>query len=97
MPNENLFETRDGLVLCETHFGEAFRQMVPPWKSRPRDEQGDGQVLVMDETTRSILKPRCGMCNQLSSPGRTCDRCETPLHALWPACYCSNECAYEDA
>jgi hypothetical protein len=90
-----LFETTDGLVLCETHFREAFLEMVTPHQRRERD--GEGRELAMDEVTRSVLKPRCGMCNQLPSPGRTCERCTTPLHALWPACYCSNECAYEDA
>lgn len=73
--------------------------MIPPYRSRPRSAEGDGHELDDDElqAIRFHGLDRCGMCEQLPSPGRTCQRCETPLHELWPACYCSNECAYEDA
>lgn len=100
MPSEKLFVTRDGLFLCETHFREAFLKMVPPYRSLPRDEFGDGHELDADEMQAFKhvgYLTGCGMCNQLPSPGRTCQRCETPLHELWPAVYCSNECAIEDA
>jgi len=93
-----LFESRyDGLILCEEHFIAAFEEMSPPDRERVHSSKGDGHELVMDAATRDILKPRCAMCGQVPSPGRTCQGCETPLHPLWPACYCSNECAYKDA
>lgn len=81
MPNEKLFATKDGLFLCETHASETGLAV---------DE-------VTDEEFRELVAARCGMCGQLPSPGRTCQRCDKPLHELWPAVYCTNECAYEDA
>jgi hypothetical protein len=91
-----LYETRDGLILCETHFKEAFQEMVPPYRTRERDQEGDGHKLDWNETTRAILKPTCAMCSEVYAPGRVCLHCSTPLHPLWPACYCSNECAFAD-
>jgi len=42
---------------------------------------------------------RCLMCGVDAVPGRHCenDRCKRALHPQWPAVYCSNDCALEDA
>jgi len=95
-PSAKLFTTRDGLVLCEAHFSEAFAVMTPPWRFRPRGDANGGE-LVLDGLTMSVLKPSCAMCSTPSAPGRSCERCDTPLHERWPAVYCSNECAIDDA
>lgn len=97
---ERLFVTRDGMFLCPTHFVSAFLVMHPPYQSLPRDELGDGRELDADEMQafhHCGLNVTCGMCGQIPSPGRTCHRCDTPLHEEWPAVYCSNECALADS
>ena len=91
-----LYETHDGLVLCAEHFVAAFEEMSPPDRDRVHSSKGNGHELVMDAVTRDVFKPRCAMCGQFPSPGRNCLGCTTPLHPLWPACYCSNECALRD-
>lgn len=42
---------------------------------------------------------RCSMCGVDPSPGRLCEneRCRRPLHVQWPAVYCCNDCALDDA
>lgn len=42
---------------------------------------------------------RCIMCGVESAPDRLCahDTCRRPLHPQWPAVYCCNLCALEDA
>lgn len=87
-----MFKTRDGLVLCGPHSVMAFAEMDPPYRKRPRSVQGDLDLVEVNDE----LLP-CGMCDQLPAPGRVCAYCSTPLHPLWPAVYCSNECAFDDA
>lgn len=42
---------------------------------------------------------RCLMCGVDAIPGRLCENaeCRRALHPQWPAVYCSNNCALEDA
>lgn len=42
---------------------------------------------------------RCLMCGVEAVADRLCrnDRCAKPLHPQWPAVYCCNGCAMEDA
>jgi hypothetical protein len=42
---------------------------------------------------------RCLMCGVDAVLDQTCEnnRCRLPLHPQWPAVYCCNDCALEDA
>jgi hypothetical protein len=39
----------------------------------------------------------CLLCMTRAVYGRTCDHCDRMLHPRWPAVYCSNQCALDDA
>ena len=76
-----LFYTRGGMVLCTQHVEETLAQ----------------ETVEIDEVSQEILKNRCAMCEAMPVEGRNCQNCGTPLHPRWPAVYCSNKCALDDA
>lgn len=47
----------------------------------------------------AFMGHRCLMCGVAPSPGRICENesCGSGLHPQWPAIYCCNRCALEDA
>lgn len=51
------------------------------------------------ERLRALIPPTCALCRTVVAHGNTCylERCAAPLHPQWPAVYCSDACALEDA
>jgi hypothetical protein len=58
-------------------------------------------VRVVGQTHLAVmtLALACTFCSTLRVEGNSChnDNCVMPLFPLWPAVYCSNECAMRDA
>lgn len=77
-----VYRTIDGLGLCQQHALELAGYY-------------SGLELM------SVLSDeKCGMCGVRSNGGNAhCDNeaCQRRLHPQWPAVYCSNRCAEEDA
>lgn len=76
----------EGMVICRDHL-EQIRYDVDP----TCEELSAADV--------QFWHYACLMCGVEPVIGRTCEneRCRGPLHPQWPAMYCSNECAMEDA
>ena len=78
----------DGMIICRDH----LRQVLP----------GDGPPFILEEIAvdqAAFWNHRCLMCGVDAVPGRLCENedCRRPLHPQWPAVYCCNDCALEDA
>ena len=77
----------EGMIICRDH----LRQIVDT------DDAPAVQELAAD--TVEFWGERCLMCGVDPSPGRLCESadCRRPLHAQWPAIYCCNDRAPDDA
>jgi len=78
----------EGMIICRDH----LRQVLP----------GDGPPFILEEIAvdqAAFWNHRCLMCEVEPAPGRLCENedCRRPLHPEWPAVYCCNDCALEDA
>jgi hypothetical protein len=85
-PNLSLYarHLHEGAIFCAEH----LRQVdVDP----TTEEIPDDQV--------AFWGYRCLMCGVKPSFGQQCanEDCRRPLHPQWPAVYCCNRCAQEDA
>ena len=92
---QRFFRTTDGLVLCEKHMREVFPKPSTDVVVEIAPESWDLTKPIPEPTW--FLPPECGLCGQVPAPGRRCGYCGDPLHELWPAVYCSMECALDDA
>jgi len=74
----------EGLIICREHLAQLAADSA-------YEELPVAQV--------SFWNHRCAMCGVDPVPGRTCENasCRRELHPQWPAVYCCNECAREDA
>lgn len=99
----------DGFPLCAEHakslieFGFCIEaDLRPVWD--------DEKILQVAQTTGQNVDDLhalhgqffcqdCGMCGRMPVVGVRChnDRCKKPLPPQWPAMYCSNNCAIDDA
>lgn len=93
-----------GMVICRTHVVElvdyrfAGRQLkvrALGVRERRALDFAFSENVFGSRTTISL----CAMCQAVVAHGNVChsDVCKTPLHPQWPAVYCSNRCALEDA
>jgi hypothetical protein len=78
----------EGLIICRDH----LRQIL----------SGDDPPFILEEidaARATFWNHRCLMCGVDPVPDRVCqnDRCGRALHPQWPAVYCKNLCATEDA
>lgn len=76
----------EGMIVCRAHLREI----------------AVGVVLAHEEIPTAQARfwgDRCLMCGVAAVPGRRCANvdCGDPLHPQWPAVYCCDECALEDA
>ena len=76
----------DGMIICHEHLRQIFLLADPPCEDIPA-------ALV------TFWGHKCLMCDATAAPGRLCESadCRRPLHPQWPAVYCCNACALEDA
>jgi hypothetical protein len=76
----------EGMVICRDH----LRQL---------DSADDPPVEEVSVDRAAFLGECCLMCMTVAVPGRLCENadCRRPLDPSWPAVYCCNECAFEDA
>ena len=74
----------EGMIICVDHL---------------RQIDCDPTVEEIPAAQIAFWRPRCLMCTTTSVAGRLCanEGCRQPLHPQWPAVYCSNGCAMEDA
>ena len=74
----------EGLVVCAAHHREVAVELA--YEKLPEAES-------------RFWGHRCVMCLVDPAPGRSCENaaCKKPLHPRWPAVYCCNACALEDA
>lgn len=78
-----------GLVICELHLRELADYQF---------HGGSLEVVPVDvRESGGVVPIECTICKTVYSPNNTCERCSVPLHPRWPAVYCSDECALEDA
>ena len=86
-PTRPIYERhpQEGMVLCAKHVEEIKYCFDPTVR-----EVGENE---------SLLRRACAMCGVASVVGNVCcnDDCKTPLPSQWPAVYCSNRCALDDA
>jgi hypothetical protein len=75
----------EGMIICRDHLGQI--------------EPGVVAHEELPAMAISFWGHRCLMCIVDPSPGRMCESadCRRPLHPQWPAVYCCNDCALEDA
>jgi hypothetical protein len=88
-----------GVITCLDHLTQ-LRDLIQR-QSLSQDDQERPAFLYV-EMPREIVElhaHRCLMCGVMASPNRRCenDSCARKLHPQWPAVYCCNECAWEDA
>lgn len=98
--------TLDHVPLCEVHAESMIHYgFIDPSGVRMVMDDGEIQRLVDMTGLRSddlrdlharYFDERCAMCGVVPSPNN-CLNCGRPLHPQWPAVYCSNRCAMEDA
>lgn len=74
----------EGMIICLDHLSQV--EDVSIYEELPADQV-------------AFWGHRCLMCGVDSVPGRSCgnENCKKPLHPQWPAIYCCNLCALEDA
>jgi len=77
-----LYQTLDGMPVCERHATE-LKLKVKPIPKSPYHTLGSAHG--------------CTICQTPPAENRTCGYCHQPLHPQWPAVYCSNVCAWKDA
>lgn len=78
----------EGLIICRDHVPQIVVAEDPPF--------------IMEHFTAeqvAFWNHRCLMCSVEAVPDRMCENedCRRPLHPQWPALYCCNGCALEDA
>ena len=88
-----------GVIACLDHLTQ-LRDLVQR-QSLPHDDQ-ERPAFLHVEIPWEIVElhaHRCLMCGVKAVPNRRCenDSCTRELHPQWPAVYCCNECAWEDA
>lgn len=76
----------EGMIVCFEHLRQLELSARPPIKEIPDDQA-------------AFWGHRCLMCGVDAAPGRVCENvdCRRTLHPQWPAVYCCNDCALEDA
>jgi hypothetical protein len=77
----------EGLIICRDHLRQILAEDSP---------------FILEHFTADQIafwNHRCLMCVVDKVPGRLCENedCRRPLHPQWPAVYCCNDCALEDA
>lgn len=80
----------EGLIVCRDHL---LQLQTGYW---------DAPAAVIKEIAAdqvAFWNHRCLMCGVTPVTDRVCgnDDCRQPLHPQWPAIYCCNRCALEDA
>jgi len=78
----------EGLIICRDHLRSVFDEDLLP-----------AVLTVLPVEVVAFWRHRCLMCGVDAVPGRLCENagCRRPLHPQWPAVYCKNACALEDA
>jgi len=94
-----------GMSLCNEHALGLLDHGFVPDDFRPVwDEARVVEVAAQTGMSASDIRrlhahhfdERCAMCGVVPSANR-CLNCDRALHPNWPAVYCSNSCAMEDA
>jgi len=78
----------EGLIICRDHLRQLLSGDEPPF------------ILEEIDAAKALFwNHRCLMCGVDPVHDRVCqnERCRRPLHPQWPAVYCKNLCATEDA
>ena len=87
-PSQPTYATseHEGMIICLGHLHELRRSTAVAFVEVPADQA-------------DFMGHRCLMCGVEPSPGQVCQNedCGAPLHPQWPAVYCCNRCAREDA
>ena len=102
-----MFRTvEDGVPLCAHHAQEllttdhfAANDLRPVWDDEAIEQivTATGQRLEdLQRLHGRFYDQRCALCGVTPSLNR-CLTCQKVLHPQWPAVYCSNRCALEDA
>lgn len=95
----------DGVPLCAEHalgllqYGRTTNDLRPIWDDNKIGEvarQTGMQVADIQRLHARYYDERCAMCGVSPSANR-CLNCAESLHPNWPAVYCTNRCALEDA
>ncbi len=95
LPVKGLHRTYEGMILCDEHVRVAFMEVLPPARAIALHPKPSPYAARIHETDCAHLE--CAMCVTRPVDGNRCMNCGTALHRQWPAVYCSNWCAHEDA
>lgn len=99
------WRTLAGVSLCNEHalglldYGFVPDDFRPVWEDAKIAEVAAQTGMSVADVSRlhaHYFDERCAMCGVVPSANR-CLSCRETLHPNWPAVYCSNECALEDA
>ena len=75
----------EGMIICIDHLREITVDIEPTFVDLPADQA-------------AFWGQKCLMCGVTPAPGHQCQHedCNKPLHPMWPAIYCCNDCAMRD-
>jgi hypothetical protein len=99
------WRTLAGVSLCDEHalglldYGFVPDDFRPVWDDA-KIAEAVAQTGMIEADVRRLhahyYDERCAMCGVVASANR-CLNCDEGLHPNWPAVYCSDACAMEDA